>query len=283
MFWKHVCYPEWRCGGKRPDEPLISYRFIQWYLRQIPIDVPPMPITLETSKKFFSMWLQGEEHAPNVVKACWRSVNKHHSGQLVIIDEEHISDWITLPDYIIEKRKKGLIGDAHFSDICRVELLWQYGGVWLDSTDFLPHRISEEVTERDIFMYMAGKNIYPHTFVQNCFIVSKKGHPLLGAWRNAIYSYWKHNKRALDYFIHQFIFKHVVTNSEEAKFYFEQMPHVDQDATHVLWKYYKDKPFDAYKFEQLTSEAAFQKTEYKSQCANTPVPGTFAHHVVYGK
>lgn len=109
MFWKHVCYSEWRCGGKRPDEPLISYRFIQWYLRQIPIEVPPMPDALESSEKFFTMLLQGHEHAPVVVKACWRSVNKHHPDQLVIIDEEHISDWITLPDYIIEKRKKGLI------------------------------------------------------------------------------------------------------------------------------------------------------------------------------
>lgn len=55
------------------------------------------PATAEP-ERLWSIWLQGEESAPPLVKACWRSV-RHNcpSHNLVVLDSETVFDYITLP------------------------------------------------------------------------------------------------------------------------------------------------------------------------------------------
>ena len=95
------------------------------------------PATAEP-ERLWSIWLQGEESAPPLVKACWRSV-RHNcpSHNLVVLDSETVFDYITLPAEIKAKWRSGKISPAHFTDICRVELLYEHGGIWLDATDFV--------------------------------------------------------------------------------------------------------------------------------------------------
>ena len=88
-------------------------------------------------EKIYSIWLQGEDSAPAIVRACWRSVRTHCRQELVIKDEAQLLSELDLPDYVVSKYKAGRISRAHFSDICRVELLYRYGGIWLDATDFV--------------------------------------------------------------------------------------------------------------------------------------------------
>ena len=229
----------------------------------------------DKKEKIFSIWLQGEENAPALVKACFRNIRKHCKQELVVLDEKTLFKYITLPDYILEKRKNGLIKNAHFADICRVELLYEYGGIWLDATDFVTSDIPQWIIDEDFFVYLVGKNgAFSYSFMQNCFIRSRKGALLLDAWRAMIFDYWKHENGSIDYFVHQLLFKTLVTNDERAKKYFDKMPHVDQDPTHALWWGYHNKPFDKKKFKELTSYSFFQKTTYDQ--AKNPIPGSFA-------
>ena len=63
----------------------------------------------DKNEKIFTIWLQGEENAPELVKACFRSVRKNCKQELVVLDEKTLFDYIKLPDVIMEKRKKGMI------------------------------------------------------------------------------------------------------------------------------------------------------------------------------
>ena len=105
----------------------------------------------DKNEKIFTIWLQGEENAPELVKACFRSVRKNCKQELVVLDEKTLFDYIKLPDVIMEKRKKGMIKNAHFADICRVELLYNYGGFWLDSTGFATGPIPDWIVKEDFF------------------------------------------------------------------------------------------------------------------------------------
>lgn len=229
----------------------------------------------DKNEKIFSIWLQGEENAPALVKACFRNIRKHCKQELVVLDEKTLFEYISLPDFIMEKRKKGKIKNAHFADICRVELLYEYGGMWLDATDFVTSDIPQWIIDEDFFVYLAGKKVGGwYSFMQNYFIRSRKGAYLLEAWRAMMFDYWKHENTPIDYFVHQLLFKTLVTNDERAKKYFAKMPHVDQDATHVVWWEYNNKPFNKELFSKLTADAFFQKTTYKQ--AENPLPGSFA-------
>jgi len=234
----------------------------------------------DKNDKIFTIWLQGEDNAPDLVKACFRSVRRHCKQKLIVLDENTIFDYISLPEEILKKYKQGKIHHAHFADICRVELLYEHGGYWLDATGFVTSPIPKWIENADFFMFLAGNNYEiggsPYSFVQNCFIRARKGAFLLAAWRAMILDYWMHENHTFDYFMHQLLFKTLVTNDPRAKKYFAKMPHVDQDPTHALWWKYGKAQFDLKEFKKVTSGAFFQKTTYKG----TIIPGSYADEMI---
>ena len=156
-----------------------------------------------------------------------------------------------------------------------MELLYNHGGYWLDSTGFVTEAIPDWIEKEDFFVYMAGQKVgSPYSYMQNCFIRSRKGAYLLDAWRAMMLDYWMHENGPFDYFMHQLLFKTMVMNDERAKKHFAKMPHVDQDPTHALWWDWHDKPYDEKKFREVTSGAFFQKTTYHQ--AKNPKPGSVA-------
>ena len=68
-------------------------------------------------------------------------------AQLHLITYENYSDYVELPDYVVEKHKNGTISRAHFSDVLRFSLLKTYGGMWIDSTAF-------SFVEKQIFNFL---------------------------------------------------------------------------------------------------------------------------------
>lgn len=235
------------------------------------------------AEHIFSIWFSGEETAPAIVKACWRSIREHSSLPLVVLDENSLWNWISLPQGIIEKWKDGKIRPAHFADICRIELLYRHGGFWLDATDFITAELPAEIASQPFFVYMAGENIRGfYGYIQNCFIRGQKGNYLLKCWREAVLAYWSNEDSAVDYFVNQLLFKKVIEVNPQAAALFAKMPQVPQDATHELWYNYADKPFDQDLFRDITAKAAFQKTDYKSSAATSPIPGSFAEAIIKG-
>ncbi|HOY47102.1 MAG TPA: capsular polysaccharide synthesis protein [Alphaproteobacteria bacterium] len=230
----------------------------------------------DANEKIYSLWLQGEDAAPALVKACARSVRRNCTQELVVLDKKSLFDKIDLPGVIVDKYNQGKIAHAHFADIARVELLHNHGGFWLDATGFVTSPIPDWIINEDFFVYLAGSDTsykFAYSFMQNCFIRARKGSYLLDAWRAMILEYWKKEPKNFDYFMHQLMFKTLVENDPRAIEYFAKMPHVAQDPTHALWWKYRDMPFDKALFDKVTSGAFFQKTAYKD--ATNPIPGSF--------
>ena len=280
----HVFNPLWRSRAHRRAvrSDVISRIIPDYFKRYLPAAaaIPERAVVHDDEhEKIFTIWLQGEENAPDLVKACFRSVRRHCKQELVVLDENTVFDYITLSQEIVEKYRAGKIARAHFADICRVELLYEHGGFWLDSTGFVTAPIPDWIIKEDFFVYMAGQHVgSPYSFMQNCFIRARKGAYLLDAWRAMILDYWMHENHNFDYFMHQLLFKTLVQNDTRAKKYFAEMPHVDQDPTHMLWWDYKDKPFDADTFNRVTAGAFFQKLTYRG--SDKPVPGSFADEMI---
>lgn len=103
---------------------------------------------IKKNQTIWTMWWQGEASAPPLVKACFESMRKNSNGRkVIIINEDNIKDYLCVPDRIMKCLYDGfedrsLLGGTtltltHFSDVVRVMLLYQYGGLWMDSTIFL--------------------------------------------------------------------------------------------------------------------------------------------------
>lgn len=282
----HILNPLWQSREKRRRHRLIAFtEYLQSYLEIYKDEIrsynPEIQQEGEEPEKAFTIWFQGEYRAPKIVKACLRSMRTNLPQELIVIDESSIFDWISLPHYIIEKWRSGKIGPAHFSDICRVELLYRYGGLWFDATDFVTEPVPSEIMNEGFFVFMAGEKIVGwHGYIQNCFIRAKKGNPLLALWRKAIHVYWLHEDRAKNYFIHQILFRFVTRINPVGRQLLANMTKIDQDPTHVVWYGHRNDFYSADKYKQLTKGVFFQKTNYKDKESATPQMGTIADYMI---
>jgi len=283
----HLLNPLWDGEERRRARRCKAFgRILMDYMRknwlQAAADVPVTPAVRNNGEeRIFTLWLQGEEQAPDIVKSCFASIRKHCTQPLVILDGKSIFDWITLPETIVEKYRAGKIKPAHFADICRVELLHTYGGYWLDSTCYVSGPIPAWITEHDFFVFMAGEKVHGnYSFIQNCFIRARKGSYLLEAWRAMILDYWLHEDRRVDYFQHQVMFRTLVTYNAIAAELFGEMTQLDQYPTHLYLYEYKNLPYDEKVLLKAAEEGFFyQKTSYRD--LENIVPGSFADHLVH--
>ena len=92
-------------------------------------------LTHEHQKVIWWCWLQGFDNTPEIVMACHGSLKSNLIDyEIRIIDSGNWSQYVQLPDYIVERWNKKQIPSALFSDLLRLQLLIEYGGSWIDST-----------------------------------------------------------------------------------------------------------------------------------------------------
>ena len=266
----HLLNPLWWPRERRRERRRNTLAAsLPWYFRRNLLGgldaLPDGPVIQDdVSDKVFTIWFQGEDRAPALVQSCFRSMRRHFSQEVVVLDDRSLYDWVDLPSVVVDKYRAGKIKSAHFADICRLDLLYRHGGYWLDSTCFVTGPVPEWIAAEDFFLYLTEKlygSVY--SFCQNCFIRACKGSYLLAAWREMVLDFWTHQTVRMDYFQHQLMFRTLVENDPRAKGHFARMPHVGQDATHILGAQPIDTPYDPVRFAQDTAGAFFQKLTYR--------------------
>ena len=281
----HLCNWPWRSRleRRRVRGRVIREAAMQYLkpyaaaVRDVPEDMPAHA----EPRRIFSLWLQGQEQAPPLVHACLDRIRRQAGVELVVLDGNTVFDWISLPEAVVRKWRSGKMKAAHFADICRVELLYRYGGVWMDATDYLDAPLPEWLWEADFFVYQGGETVSgAYAGIQNCFIRGAKGAYLLKVWREAILTYWEKEDSAVDYFVHQLLLMLCVRENARCAALFGAMPCLDQDPTHFLWFEYADKPYEEALLHAVCAKALFQKTDYKSSSATAPIPGSLADHLL---
>ena len=285
LLQAHILNPLWLSEDARRERRCaamgrILTSFMKKHYLKAADGIPETQPVQQENEKIFTLWLQGEQQAPPIVKACFKSIRRHCTQELVVLDRDTVLQYISLPEVILEKYRAGKIKPAHFADICRIELLHTYGGYWLDSTCYVTGPIPEFIQQEDFFVFMAGKRIHGnYSYIQNCFIRARKGAWLLEAWRAMILDYWMHEDRRVDYFQHQVMFRTLVNDNPTAARYFAAFPHLDQYPTHLYLYEYKDRPWDPEVFRKATQEGFFyQKTTYRD--LDKVVPGSFADFLI---
>jgi len=254
-------------GGKKEiniKTELLPKYFTRKYLPSIK-DLAQKEITVEKPETIWQFWDNpAGRTTPEIVKASFETINKF-KGNFAhkILDNSTIGNYSDLPGYIFDRLKKGQMRYAHFSDLLRLNLLKNHGGVWMDATCYMTDFLPEYIIKRDFFVFLAGNLTYfPYSFMQNCFIRAKIGSFLCEAWYQMCIEYWKNETKRIDYFQHQLMFKALILNNETAKNLFAEMPRISEDETHQLVGNNLLKKFDANEWEKIKKLSFFQKTTY---------------------
>lgn len=98
------------------------------------------PLSVDDSDmhdRIWICWWQGEENAPEVVKRCIESIKRSAGGHTVtVITEDNYREYVHIPEWVIDKHKAGIISRTNLSDLLRLSLLAEHGGMWVDTTFF---------------------------------------------------------------------------------------------------------------------------------------------------
>lgn len=219
----------------------------------------------ETPKIFWWCWFQGEDNAPPLCKVCLKSLrNNYPDYKINVVTQENLSQFVEFPPHIVEKFNAGKFSRTHFSDLLRLELLINYGGIWIDSTVLCTGR-EQTFLHEPLFIFQGTWRNNPAHLGSNWFIVAQKGNPILRTTRDLLYEFWREHD-TLDggfYFVFHCMFKLAAQKYPEL---WAKVPLFSNIPPHVLQieSFYRYSPK---RFEQIKNMSHFHKLTYKFPAA----------------
>lgn len=231
-------------------------------------------------KKIWICWLQGMENAPLVVQRCYESIHKFIVDyEIVVLTECNIFDYISFPSYILDKWKKGIITNTHFSDLLRLAILNKYGGTWLDATVLCTSsNIPSYILESDLFFFQVLKPGKDGSTLNasSWLLTAHSNNKILMAVQYLLYEYWKTNNSMVDYFlIHYFMEMACNYYRDEASQvikFCNSIPHI------LLLDFFE--PYDEEKFSAIKALTPFHKLAYKRDESDMKKTGTYFDVVI---
>lgn len=211
-------------------------------------------------------WFQGISNAPDIVKACYKSILANRNGyEVILITKDNLSDYVSIPQYILDKWISGTIPHAHFSDILRLELLVSHGGIWIDLTTYVTAPIPNYMDKHELFCFSNEYRNDKTVVFGSWFISARKDNLLLKETLALLRKYWQKEKKLKDYFLlHMFFTMISVEFSEEWK----KVPFYSVINAHVLQHELLNE-FDLERFDQIIQMSGIHKLTYKVQTNQT--------------
>ncbi|HFU3805245.1 TPA: capsular polysaccharide synthesis protein, partial [Streptococcus suis] len=162
-------------------------------------------------ERIWICWLQGEEHAPKLVKCCIKSIQDSFPNHTItILTEQNISEFLTLPDHVWNRFHNNEISKTHFSDLLRMNLISQQGGLWIDATVFMTRPINNNFFNFDFNSLHHDSPSHYGVFSEfwiSYFFYAKPNNKLVQYCAQLLNEYTMKYPRFHDYFIMDYCIK----------------------------------------------------------------------------
>ncbi len=102
------------------------------------------------------------ETLPEVMQLCLKSIQQNlppDKTSLYLITLDNCMNYVTLTDTIIQKFNANLIDLSMFSDILCAELLYRYGGMWIEPTYLIPKMLPKDFFNNSALFTLRHRNL----------------------------------------------------------------------------------------------------------------------------
>ena len=193
---------------------------------------------------------------PQMVRSCISLIKKNSNGcKVVVVSENTVKDYLQLDDVVWKKYREGKISRTHFSDIVRIALLYQYGGVWMDCTLLLTRPLPVIVTSSDF--YTNRLNVKDDVNVcagrwSTFFIACHRHNLMMRAALDVFVEYWKRYDDIVDYVWMDYIFNMLYNHIPSIKKMLDEVPYNNPD----IWilQTMIAKPFPKEQFDAIFAD-----------------------------
>lgn len=235
-----------------------------------------------------------------LVSSCMKSINQYiwDGFEQKILNLEDSKHYVLFPDFVYEKLESKATGFTitAFSDILRLALLIQYGGIWVDATilalrplkdtyllnrqetGFSFERSFDETskTRREWRHYDSGYfswSSFSRVRWLNSFIVSGKNKETLIELLRILLLLWKHENNYPHYFSTQIIYNHLIKKKG-----FPRFASQSDVPVHFLQKY-ANETYDKRVFDTIKKKHPIQKMNWKIEASKIRAGNTFFNNL----
>jgi hypothetical protein len=188
-------------------------------------------------KKIWTFWsVKSPSYFASFCIERWKAL--HPDYQVIVINEDNIVEY--LPEFDMTLFNHPLLPIQNVSDLIRLSLLENYGGVWLDASVFIEDRIDEIIdiqsNQLDFFGYFdkLGEKRQIPPIVETWFLIAPKGSPFISLWRKELLLCFQ-SLNPKEHYINRDDFNLLIEGYEDIKDY--MLVYVAQQ---IVLRYYSD-------------------------------------------
>lgn len=215
-------------------------------------------------------WWQGEEQMPELVKLCHarlKQVIPVDKAELHLITLDNYTQYVDLPEHILDKFNRGVITMTTMSDVLRFALLERYGGYWLDATVFFTGEIPEEYFSGKFFCQrMVSNTKYAVREACGCnwcgfSMAGPSGSIVFRFMKDAFSIWWEHFDTIIDYVLIDYM---LLTGFQSVPAIHKVIDSVPDNNEDIFEMYQAlNQPYSEELYQRLTERNVMHKLTYK--------------------
>jgi Capsular polysaccharide synthesis protein/Methyltransferase domain/Polysaccharide pyruvyl transferase len=184
-------------------------------------------------KIIWSCWFQGRLEAPELVRKCLESWETRNPGwDFRCIDADTIARYVDLSSHV--DLKKQTITAASLSDILRLLLLNEYGGVWVDATTFCNVPLDDWLPLAACTGFFAFARPDEDREIASWFLAAQPGNALLAKWAARAVAYWQGRENTRDYLWAHHQFGELCSIDRDAFRAWQNTPHISANGPYSI-------------------------------------------------
>ncbi len=141
---------------------------------------------MNVPKTIWFLWLQGIVNAPIIVRKCYQSWLVQNPGwDVVVLDQSSIRDYVSIETLHMTPQA--------LSDILRINILAEHGGVWVDATCFCMKPLDSWLFDNMSTGFFAFNRPGPDRMLSSWFLASEINNRITLTYRDTVNGYWESN------------------------------------------------------------------------------------------
>jgi hypothetical protein len=226
------------------------------------------------------LWWDGEDSMPLIIKTCYQALKINSNGHKInFVTKDNLHTFINLPEYILKKVERKKLSLTHLSDIIRMCLLYEHGGLWLDSTVLLTKPLPPlpEIcshlgfwTPKDdgeiITTCFGAKNWIVREGRWLTFCLYSSEYNILPEFVRALYfAYVKTNNILIDYFIFDYFISIAYETMPEVRVMIDSVPENNPKAHEIHHRLNPNYEYNKVLFDNICTNTFFHKLNWKEE------------------
>ena len=195
-------------------------------------------------RTIWTLWLQGRSLAPPVIQHCiasWEQMNP--TWEVRVLDAGTVGRYVDVGDVVDLDHQA--VTAASLSDIVRLLLLREYGGVWVDASLLCSRPLDDWLDPCVAEGFFAFSDPGPDRPVASWFLAAVEDDPLCAAWTDATADFWRGRARSDDYFWLHHLFAGLLDTDRSFRDRWARVPKVDAEGPHTYLGDRMYEPIDA--------------------------------------